>query len=228
MSDEFVPFLKFIPLFENLDDETILKIAGLGKTNIYHKDQVIIEEHDAGSVLFVIMKGKVKVSRESDDGKEVILTILGECEFFGEMSIIDGFERSANVIAIEESKLFLIERTEFLDLLFKYPEVSIALLQEFASRLRISNLKIKSLSLKGAEGKVATVILQIADTQGRIKKGKVEVENMPIQSDLAHMAGTSRETISRTLQTFVKKGLLEVEGQKMIINDYNEFKKLLG
>jgi CRP-like cAMP-binding protein len=87
-------------------------------------------------------------------------------------------------------------------------------------------MKIKSLSLKDAEGKVATVILQIADDIGKIKHGKVEIEKLPLQQDLANMAGTSRETISRTLHSFAKKGLVEMDGNKLIITDYEKFKEL--
>jgi CRP-like cAMP-binding protein len=174
----------------------------------------------------VIVNGKVKISRVSDDGKEVILTILGESDFFGEMAILDGLTRSANVTAIEDSELFIIQRNDFLELLKMHPEVTISLLQELTQRLRAADMKIKSLSLKDAEGKVATVILQLADDLGRIKQGAVEIEKLPYQHDLANMAGTSRETISRTLHSFAKKGLIEIDGSKLRIPDYERFKEI--
>jgi CRP-like cAMP-binding protein len=89
-------------------------------------------------------------------------------------------------------------------------------------------MKIKSLSLKDAEGKVATVILQIADDVGKIRQGVVEIEKLPYQHDLANMAGTSRETISRTLHNFVKKGLIELDGNKLRIPNYEEFRKFFS
>lgn len=224
--NEFQNFARYVPIFENLDDQTIEKIGGLVKKKIYPKDSVIFSENDPGNSLFIISKGKVKVFRESEDGKEVILTILGESDFFGEMALIDGLERSANVTSIEESELFIIERSEFLELLFSQPEVSIAILQEQTRRLRSANLKIKSLSLKDAEGKVASVILQLADDSGKIKKGIVEIEKLPFQHDLANMAGTSRETISRTLHSFAKKGLIELDGSTLRIPNYEKFKEL--
>ena len=100
-------------------------------------------------------------------------------------------------------------------------------LQELTKRLRATDVKIKALSLKDAEGKVATVILQIADDMGKIKQGKVEIEKLPLQQDLANMAGTSRETISRTLHSFAKKGLIELDGSKLRILDYEKFKELI-
>ncbi len=219
-------FLKFVPIFADLDDETIDKISKLGKRKTFARDTVILLEHETGSALFVIEKGKVKVSRVSDEGKEVILTILGDSDFFGEMAILDGLARSANVTAIEDTDLFIIQRSDFLDLLYNHPEVSISLMQELTKRLRAADMKIKSLSLKDAEGKVATVLLQLADDLGMIKQGCVEIDKLPFQHDLANMAGTSRETISRTLHSFAKKGLIELDGNKLRIPNYEKFKEL--
>ena len=218
-------FLKSVPIFSELDAERLKQISQLGSRKFYKKDSTILKENETGSALFVIISGKVKVSRASDDGKEVILTILNESDFFGEMAIIDGLSRSAGVIANEETELFIIQRTDFLNLLQAHPEISVALLQELTRRLRASDLRIKSLSLRDAEGKVASVILQIADDIGKIKQGKVEIERLPFQHDLANMAGTSRETISRTLHSFVKRGLIELEGTMLTINNYEKFKE---
>ncbi len=217
--------LQFVPIFADLPTDTILKIEKIGVKKDYKKDEPILLEEDSGNALFVILNGKVKVSRSSNDGREVILTILGESDFFGEMAILDGLARSANVIAIEESKVFLIQRNDFLQLLNNHPEISIILLQELTSRLRNADMKIKALSLKDAEGKVATVLLQISEYSGKIKNGVVEIDKLPIQQDLANMAGTSRETISRTLHSFAKRGFVELDGNKLRIVNFEEFKE---
>lgn len=217
-----------VPIFADLDECTLDKISTIGHIRNYSKDSVILMEDDDGTALFIILKGKVKVSRNSTDGREVILTILDETSFFGEMAILDGLTRSATVTAVADSEVFIIQRYEFLDLLKKYPEVSIALLQELAGRLRAADLKIKSLSLKDAEGKVASVILQIADDLGKIRQGIVEIDKLPVQQDLANMAGTSRETISRTIHAFAKKGLVELDGNRLRILNYEKFKEYYG
>lgn len=215
-----------MPIFSDLDEESLTKVANSGVLQSFKKDSVILSEEDAGNALFVIAAGKVKVVRSDSADKEVILAILNDSDFFGEMALLDGLNRSANVIAMEDSKIFIIQRNDFLDLLRKFPDVSIALLQELSTRLRASSMKIKALSLKDAEGKVATVLLQLADDLGRIKNGVVEIEKLPFQHELANMAGTSRETISRTLHSFAKKGLVELEGSKLRIIDYEKFLEL--
>ena len=91
-------------------------------------------------------------------------------------------------------------------------------------RLRKADAQIKSLSLKDASGRVANVVLQLADDIGRIRRGRVEIDELPLQQDLANMAGTSRETISRMIHAFIRAGHLELERGKLIINDYEKFK----
>lgn len=221
-------FLAYVPIFSEIPMETIEKIEKIGTRKNYLKNDVILMEDEVGTALFVIVTGKVKVARTSGDGREVILTILSESDFFGEMAILDGQTRSATVVAIEDTELFLIQRNDFINLLKEYSEVAISLLQELTKRLRSADAKIKALSLKDAEGKVATVLLQLADDVGRIKQGKVEIEKLPLQQDLANMAGTSRETISRTIHSFAKKGLVELDGNKLRITDYEKFKELFS
>jgi CRP/FNR family transcriptional regulator, cyclic AMP receptor protein len=223
--EENYNFLRFVPIFADLDDSTIDQILKLGMRKVFKKDSVVFFENEADTSLFVIIEGQVKVSRVSDDGKEVILTILGESDFFGEMAILDGSNRSANVTAMTDTEMFIIQRSDFLNLLQTHPEIAISLLVELAHRLRAADMKIKSLSLKDAEGKVATVILQLADDVGKIKNGTVEIERLPFQHDLANMAGTSRETISRTLHAFAKKGMVELNGSNLKIVNYEKFKE---
>ena len=136
-------FLKYVPIFSELNEETLAQIFRIGLKKNYNKDSVILFEHESGAAFFIIEKGKVKVSRVSDDGKEVILSILGEADFFGEMAIIDGMARSANVTAMEDTDLFMIHRNDFLNLLNSHPEVSISLLQELTQILRSADMKIK-------------------------------------------------------------------------------------
>jgi len=223
---EEVSFLRNVPIFNELSDQELEKIAGLGVRKKYKKGSIILLEEETGAALFVIVSGKVKIVRMDDDGREVILSILGESDFFGEMAILDGLTRSASVVATSKSELFMIHRRDFLKLLNDYAMVAIALLRELTGRLRKADAQIKSLSLKDAAGRVANVVLQLEDDIGMFRKGRVEIDELPLQQDLANMAGTSRETISRMIHKFIKKGYLQLQGNKLIINDYESFKNL--
>jgi CRP/FNR family cyclic AMP-dependent transcriptional regulator len=226
--NEFDSFLKQIQIFSQLSDDKLGQISNISTRQKFNKDSVILSEHETGSTFFIVIKGKVKLSRASEEGNEVVLTTLSESDFFGEMSLLDGSSRSATVTAMEDSELLIIRRKEFINLLRSDPDISIALLIELTQKLRAANTKLKSLSLKDAEGKVATVILQLADDIGKIRQGILEIEKLPFQHDLANMAGTSRETISRTLHTFAKKGLVELDGSRLRILNYEKFKELFN
>lgn len=220
-----VGVLKTVPIFSELelaDIETIIEIA---ESRRYKKDSMILMEEEAGRTFFIILDGKVKISRISDDGREVILSILREGDFFGEISILDGMARSANVTAFEDSELILIRKDAFFDILYRYPQVSIALLKELASRIRKSDSQIKSLSLKDATGKVANAILMLASNVGQVRGSHVEILGLPLQQDMANMAGTSRETISRVLKNLIEQGYVVKSGNKLVITDFDKFKR---
>jgi len=218
--------LRIVPIFSNLENEVLRKIGDLGLERKYTKNSIVFLEEEIGAILFIILQGRVKVVRTDDSGKEVILSILGQGDFFGEMALLDDLPRSATVVALDKSDLFIIHRRDFLGLVEKNPQVAAALLRELTRRLRKSNEQIESLSLKDAVGRVAAVILQLADDVGKIRKGAVVIEDFPVQQDLANMAGTSRETISRTIHQFMEQDYVEQKGNSLIIKDYEKFKNL--
>jgi len=217
-------FLKYVPIFSDLGEDQLDKIAKLGTYRKFKNNSVILFEHEDCVGLFIISKGKVKVSCYVDN-REVILAILNGSDIFGEMSVLDGYSHSATVTTLEDSEIFLIKRDDFIELLKSNHFIVKSMLQELTRRLRIADIKIKALSLKDAEGKIATVLIQLADEIGKINSGKVEIKKLPYQHDLANMAGTSRETISRILNTFAKKGIVEQKGSRLRILDYEKFKE---
>jgi len=220
--------LKNIPMFADLKDEILDKISSLMQKRLYKRNNMILMEEDVGDTLFILNQGSVKITRLSDDGREVILSILGDGDFFGEMSIFDGESRSANVIALEDSEVFVLKRGDFLELLEKHPKIAIALLQELAIRLRRSDQQIEGLSLSDAENRIAMSIIRLAEDLGVIKLGQVIIDNLPFQQDIANMAGTSRETVSRMLKLLERKGWIQRKGRQLIITNYNEFVKEFG
>ena len=216
--------LKNLPLFGELDDEELVEIWNHVQTRSYKKGNIILFEEDPGDSLFIIKEGKVKITRLSEEGREVILSILGEGEFFGDMSILDGESRSANVIALADSEVFVLKREEFINILTSNPQIAITLLEELAARIRKSDQQIEYLSLADAENRVAMTLLRLAEESGTFKMGQVTIEELPMQQDMANMSGTSRETISRMLSEFTEKEYIDRKGKKLIILDYDKFR----
>ena len=217
--------LKNVPIFADLSSSDLEKISNKMISRNYNKGQVIILEESKGETFFVIKTGEVKVTKLSDDGREVILAILGESDFFGEMSLLDGEGRSANIVANEDSAVLTLSRNDFLSCLESYPKIAISLLEELAVRLRKSDKHIESLSLSDSEHRIGITIARLAEEIGTIKKGVVSIKKLPFQQDIANMAGTSRETVSRTIKLFEDKKILTRNGRALTIFDFNSFKK---
>ena len=168
-----VEHLRKVPIFSDLSDSDLEKISSKMISRIYEKGKMILLEESEGETFFIILSGVVKVTRLSDDGREVILAILGESDFFGEMSLLDGEGRSANIVANEKSEVVTLSRRDFLDCLQKYPKIAIALLEELAVRLRKSDQHIESLSLSDSEQRIGITLIRLAEELGTIKQGDV-------------------------------------------------------
>ena len=223
-----VELLKNVSIFNGLSGDDLGYISKKMVPKSYDVGQVIILEESEGDDCFFVTEGSVKITRLSKDGREVILAILNEGEFFGEMALLDGGLRSANVIALEKTDALTLHRKDFIDSLKKYPQIAIQLLKEMAHRLRESDRQITSLSLSDAEKRIALSLLRISDEQGVIKKGKVIISKPPIQQDIANMAGTSRETVSRTLRILEDERFINRNGHELVIIDYKRFKEEFG
>jgi len=217
--------LRNVPIFTDLTDSDLTKIASKMVPRVYEKGQMILLEESMGETFFIITQGAVKVTRLSADGREVILAILGESDFFGEMSLLDGEGRSANIVANEDAKVLTLSRNDFLDCLESYPKIAIALLEELATRLRKSDQQIESLSLSDSEHRIGIALIRLAGELGTIKQGHVTVKNLPYQQDIANMAGTSRETVSRTLKLLEDKKLVRRENRNLTIYNYDAFRQ---
>ena len=218
-----IKLLQSVALFWDLKKEELGYISEKMVSRKYESGNYIFMEESDGEQCFFVVKGSVKVTRLSKEGREVILAMLNHGDFFGEMSLLDGESRSANVIALEKTEVLTLNRKDFLIVLHEYPKIAIQLLKELASRLRKSDRHIASLSLSDAEKRIALCIIRFADERGIIRNGRVTIAKIPIQQDIANMAGTSRETVSRALTVLEKEQLIERSGRELIIIDYKKF-----
>jgi len=218
-----IELLQSVSLFWDLTEKELGYISEKMVLRHYEAGQMILLEASEGEQCFFVTEGSVKITRLSKDGREVILAILNDGDFFGEMSLLDGESRSANVIALDDTKVLTLNRNDFLLVIKEYPQIAIQLLKEMALRLRKSDRQITSLSLSDAEKRIALCILRIAEEQGVIQKGHVSIPKAPIQQDIANMSGTSRETVSRALKLLEKEGFIQRNGRELLINNYNKF-----
>lgn len=220
-----VKLLKKIPLFYSLKDDELEAINRVSIIRKFPKDHLILLEDEEGDTLFIIIKGKVKVTAFSEQGKEVIFSILSDGDFFGDMSLLDGKPRSASVVAIEESEVRLIRRSDFISSLENHPGIALKLLEELTSRLRKADERIESLALLDVTGRVAGILLQLAEEQGYPQSGGILIKSRPTHQELANMAGTTRETVTRVLKQLSRKNYIILSGKDLTIIDPKSFKQ---
>ena len=223
-----IELLQTVSIFWDLKSKELGYIAEKMVARHYDNGNYIFLEDSDGEQCFFVLEGSVKVTRLSKDGREVILAMLNEGDFFGEMSLLDGESRSANVIALEKTEVLTLDRRDFLDVVNDYPQIAVMLLKELAGRLRKSDRQIASLSLSDSEHRIAITLIRFAQELGTIKKGEVTIRNLPFQQDIANMAGTSRETVSRTIKLLEEKKLVKKDKKDLIIYNFDEFRQLFS
>jgi len=207
--------LQKVPLFSQLAPVELQRVVEVVRERAYPKNSVILFEDDPGDALYVVAEGQVKVVLIGEDGREVILSVLGSGEFFGEMALIDDEPRSAHVIAMEDSSLLVLRREEFQGILRQSPGIAVALLRELSRRLRRVDEKVGSLVLLDVNGRVAQLLLELADEE----KDGARITRRLTHHTIAQMIGSSRETVSRTMRELVDKGLIHVSRRDIEIRD---------
>ena len=206
--------LQRVPLFAALPEAELVPFGELMRERTYPKGSVILFEDDPGDALYLVVSGQVKVVLIGEDGREVILSVLGEGTFFGEMSLLDDEPRSAHVIAMEDSAVLALRREDFRARLRASPEVGIALLRELSRRLRRADDQIGSLVLLDVNGRVAELLVRLATEEGGER-----ITRKLTHATIAQMIGSSRETVSRTMRELQDRGLIAVTRQDITLTD---------
>lgn len=209
--------LKNVPLFAELGGDEVYALAEVSAVRVVPPDAIILLADEEGDTLFVIVNGRVKVTVMSEDGREVILSILKDGDIFGEMSLLDGKPRSASVIATDETEMIMLRRSDFLTRLERFPQMASKMLSTLAARLRRTNRQVESLALLNVYGRIAGTLLQLAEDQGVKDERGITIPERPIHQEIANMAGTTRETVSRVLNDLERRGYISRDGRSIVI-----------
>ncbi len=215
--------LQSVPIFSDLDNAGIETLSRVVARKVYPKDGVVFFENESGDSLFMILSGRVKVTILGDDGREIILTVLGPGDFFGEMSLLDNEPRSATAIATEETELVSLQRADFESVLADNKEIALGLIRVLTQRLRRADQQIETLALLDVYGRVARLIVDLAREEGRrLKDGRVAFRRVTHQ-EIANRIGTTRETVTRILKDLERAGRIKVEGKEIVVPaDYEQ------
>lgn len=208
--------LRTVPIFLELTDADLNSLAQLTSRRKYAKDAVVFFENDPGDSFFMIIEGRIKVTILGDDGREIILTMLGPGDFFGEMSLLDDEPRSATAIAAVDCELLSLSRTDFQTVATKR-SITRGLIKVLTARLRRANQQISTLALLDVYGRVARAIVDMAKDEGRrLKDGRIAFRR-PTHQEIANRIGTTRETVTRMLKDLARQGLIHVDAKEIIV-----------
>lgn len=210
-----VSVLKSVPMFAAFREEQLRELVPVVMRRNAPRGTMIMAEGDRVDSLYIVMSGRLKVMMGEADGKEVILGILGAGEIFGEMGLIDEGPRSASVVAIEPCELMVVTKRDFKRCMVESFDTAMSVMRVLVRRLRAADRKIGSLAMLDVYGRVARLLLDLAeDVDGQ----KVVTKRLPKQ-DIAKMIGASREMVSMVMRDLELSGYFEVKGSTIVLRD---------
>jgi CRP/FNR family cyclic AMP-dependent transcriptional regulator len=210
---ERVPFLAALPR----DD--LRWLSERVRRRRFARGDLIFQKDDPGQSLFIIESGSVRIYVPGTQGADLTLAVMGEGDFFGDMSLLDGRPRSASAAAAADAVLLSLERSDFSSLLQSRPDAAMSILAVIASRLRDSDQMASDLAFLDVSGRLARRLLDLSNTNGVQREDGVLLQVTLTQEELANMIGVTRESVNRNLSMFRRLGLIGREGRKIILRD---------
>jgi CRP/FNR family cyclic AMP-dependent transcriptional regulator len=207
--------LRNVPLLSLLSEDELALLARVVSRKPYARGSLILATGDPTDSLYILISGRIKVFMSDLDGKEVILSILGPNEFFGEMGLIDNNPRSANVVALEPCELICISEPDFKRCLADNFDMAMTVMRGLVKRLREADNQIGSLALMDVFGRVARLLLETAE----VIDGEKVVTKKLSKQDIARMIGASREMVSRVMKHLQEAGYIEVRADTIVIRE---------
>ncbi len=219
--EEKAALLARLPIFSSLSEGELEELAALAVPRSWEAGEVVFREGDQGEACFVIENGAVRVMRGSPGGRSITLAEMRDGEMFGELAIFDGEERSATVEAIEPTSAVALLASDVRRLLLSHPDTAVKMLSGLARRLRSANEQIARQSFQNVAGRVAAALLEQVEARGDGEEtepsGDVLIE--ATQTDIAQLAGSTRESTSRFLAELERAGLVTTGRGKVIVHD---------
>jgi len=207
--------LEDVAIFSGLRQDDLELLEHHMVTRSFQKNTIIINEGDEASSFFIIIKGAVKVFLSNEEGKEIIINAQGAGDHFGELALLDDAPRSASVITTEKSTIGVIAKEDFHKVLAKNTDLSLNLIRELTRRVRLLSDNVRSLALMDVYGRVAKILLGMAQEED----GIMVINKRPTQQDIANHIGASREMVARILKDLATGNYITIDGKRLIINE---------
>ena len=201
-----------------LPDEAFDTIYRRGHVARFRKGEMIFRRGDEGASMMLIASGSVKVFNTTVDGRDAVLNFLGPADVIGEITILDGLDRTASVVALEATETFAVQRRDILPALLANPNTILEAMQMLCGKLRNTSALIED-GLNEMPGRTARGLLRLADQHGRQTKEGIVINLQVSQRDLGGYMGLSRENTSRQLGALRQQGLIAIDATRIVIRD---------
>jgi CRP-like cAMP-binding protein len=213
-------------LFGALDAKQIDRILALGRERRVTTGEALFCKGESGSSMLAVLRGRIRISTYSEEGREVILNIIEPGGIVGEMALLDGRERSADATAMADGAVLVIERRDFIPLLELHPEIAIRLLEILCDRVRQSNRLIEDIVFLNLPARLSRLLLKLAALHGQKTAGGQRIGLKLSQRDLGNLIATSRESINKQLRAWQEEGLIAVDCGHITILRPEEMREL--
>ncbi|KJS28886.1 MAG: hypothetical protein VR64_22495 [Desulfatitalea sp. BRH_c12] len=205
--------LKDIHIFSSLDQRTLAELQKSAIRKSFPKNTVLFSRGDDSDAIYVIVEGKVRAVLYNEDGKEMMLTIFGPGDYFGEIGVLDGQPRTASLVTKTACKVLILNKSVLDQLIFKNSDIHARLLAQILIKIREATLRIETLTFMNVHGRIVNLLLQLADKNER---GILSLEKLTHQ-EIANMVGASREMVSRIMKELRSCGYIEIGKQRIEI-----------
>lgn len=225
--EQIKAFLASVPLFRGAPERALDIAASVVQLRRFESQTILFQEGDRGEAVYIMVSGLVKLSKVDLGGYEKTLAILQTPEFFGEMALLSDDARNATALTLSDMEAYLLFQDDFNKLLQTYPSITLNLTTTLAQRLQGTNDEAQILSYKDAQGRVAFVLLRLYRSGVIDLSENGEAFVKLTHQDLANLAGTSRETVTRALKVLEKEGVIETRPKEIIVTDVQGLEEIL-
>jgi CRP-like cAMP-binding protein len=218
-----------IPLFSSLSPEETSEISHYVEIKTVKKRETVFSEGSPSGMFYALVNGKIKITKMSGEGKEIIVELISPGDFFGAFAALRGFPYPANAVAMTDSVILRIRRPDLLRIIERFPNIMYLLTSHLSERVREFPETLKSIALERVESRIASLLLKLAQKTGiRMDDGSVQINMKLTKQDISEMVGSTVETSIRVMSRFQKTGMIRTTGGRIIIIDKKALKAIAG
>lgn len=206
-------------LFSELEPPLLERLLHSANPRVYAKGETVFTRGEEGERLFAILRGRVKVSVFSEEGREVVLAVMKPGDFFGEIAFLDGSVRTADATAIEEMEVISVGRRDFLPILETHPAIYMKIIRVLCERLRMTNETIEDSIFLTVPARVAKTLIKLSHSYGEDLGGRTRINIKMSQQEMANLIGTSREVVNRHLRALQADSVISMDQGHIVIED---------